>query len=165
MKPEASPYGPSYGIPPPPHLSQGRGRRVLPGASFWRCDNQLADYFNIMWFCVSPPDCPLDPWSACWKHWVSFNCKDFAVRTKRIKVVFGPCSKKTSLFAWYGYLCECGWFFSNLNLRFGCFSPINKFWRKFVPFMIISIFLFNRKNLSLANFPLVFSTLIWLRKN
>ena len=46
---------------------------------------------------------------------------------------------------------------SKCNLRFGCFSQISKFWRKFVPFMIIAIFLFNRKNLSLANFPLVFS--------
>ena len=163
MKPEASPYGPSYGIPPPPPTSP---RVVDEECSLVRhfedaiisllTISKCLLNFNVMWFCVSPPDCPLDPWSACWKHWVSFNCKDFAVRTKRIKVVCGPCSKKTSLFAWYGYLCECGWFFSNLNLRFGCFSPINKFWRKFVPFMIISIFLFNRKNLSLANFPLVF---------
>ena len=45
---------------------------------------------------------------------------------------------------------------SKCNLRFGCFSQIDKFWRKFVPFMIIAIFLFNRKDLSLANFPLIF---------
>ena len=45
---------------------------------------------------------------------------------------------------------------SKCNLRFGCVSQINKFWRKFVPFMIIPIFLLNRKDLSLANFPLVF---------
>ena len=35
------------------------------------------------------------------------------------------------------------------------FSQTTKFWRKFVPFMIIAIFLLNRKDLSLANFPLV----------
>ena len=45
---------------------------------------------------------------------------------------------------------------SKCNLRFGCFSQINEFWRKFVPFMIIAIFLLNRKDLSLAKFPLVF---------
>ena len=49
------------------------------------------------------------------------------------------------MFSW----CEWG-------IRFGCVSQINKFWRKFVPFMIIPIFLWNRKDLSLANFPLVF---------
>ena len=72
--------------------------------------------FNVIWFCVSPPDCPLDPWSACWKHRVSFDCKDIAVRTKWIKAVCGPNSKKTSLFAWYGDFCECGWFLSNLKM-------------------------------------------------
>ena len=46
---------------------------------------------------------------------------------------------------------------SKCNLRLGCFSQINKLWRKFVPFMIIAIFLVNCKDLSLANFPLVFS--------
>ena len=44
---------------------------------------------------------------------------------------------------------------SKCNLRLGCFFPTIKFWRKFFPF--ITIFLLNCKNVSLANFPLVFS--------
>ena len=151
------PHRPSHGVPPPPpsptsprvvdeecSLVRHSEDAIISLLTFSEC----LFNFNTIWFCVSPLDCPLDPWSACWKHWVSFNCKDVAGRTKWIKAVCGPNSKKTSCLPdteIFANVVDSSQI-SKCNLRFGCFSQITKFWRKFVPFMVIAIFLFNRKD-------------------